>query len=154
MFDAIIESPIGKLGITLAKGRLSRISFLPFNTDTKNSSLSVIQSIHQELEQFFRNPQHQFNLDYQLMGTDFQRRVWDALTKIHCGDTVSYKWLAATLQTSPRAIGNACRANPIPLIIPCHRVVALNHIGGFAGQTQGELLDIKKWLLAHEKRHA
>ena len=58
--------------------------------------------------------------------------------------------LAKWLKSGPRAVGNACRANPIPIIIPCHRVVAQNHIGGYSGETQGRKLDIKKWLLQHE----
>ena len=60
--------------------------------------------------------------------------------------------LAKELKTGARAIGNACRKNPIPIVIPCHRVVAQHHIGGYAGQTEGEIVDIKKWLLNHEKR--
>jgi methylated-DNA-[protein]-cysteine S-methyltransferase len=64
---------------------------------------------------------------------------------------MTYQELADKLQTSPRAIGNACRANPTPIIVPCHRIVAKSHMGGFAGDTQGKLLDIKKWLLEHEK---
>ncbi len=83
-------------------------------------------------------------------GTVFQRRVWQALLDILPGQTRTYGALARELGSSPRAIGGACRSNPIPLLIPCHRVVAANGHGGFAGHTSGRWMDIKRWLLEHE----
>jgi methylated-DNA-[protein]-cysteine S-methyltransferase len=70
------------------------------------------------------------------------------------GRTRSYGDIAAELGSSARAVGNACRANPIPLFIPCHRVVAKHGLGGFGGQTRGRLPEIKAWLLRHEQSHA
>jgi len=87
-----------------------------------------------------------------LQGTDFQRRVWRALSKIPYAEVKTYGQLAKELQTSARAIGNACRQNPLPIIIPCHRIVASHGIGGFAGKTTGSHIDAKRWLLAHETR--
>ncbi|WP_456372450.1 methylated-DNA--[protein]-cysteine S-methyltransferase [Thiolapillus sp.] len=84
-------------------------------------------------------------------GTDFQRRVWKALLQISPGQTRTYGELARQLDSSPRAVGGACRSNPIPLFIPCHRVVAANGDGGFAGHTQGRWMDIKRWLIRHER---
>lgn len=86
-----------------------------------------------------------------LKGTEFQKRVWRALCAIPPGTTKTYGELAKQLNTSPRAIGNACRKNPLPIIIPCHRVVAKNSLGGYAGARIGNLLEIKKWLLRYEK---
>ncbi len=85
-----------------------------------------------------------------LQGTPFAQRVWRALQAIPCGDVMSYGELAKKLGTSARAIGNACRRNPVPLIIPCHRVVAANGIGGYCGHTGGAVLEIKRKLLQHE----
>ena len=65
---------------------------------------------------------------------------------------MTYGELAQQLGTSARAIGQACRTNPVPIIVPCHRVIAANHAGGYAGHTSGKLLAIKKYLLDHEKR--
>ena len=84
-------------------------------------------------------------------GTTFQRRVWQALRAIPCGETRSYGQLASMLGSSPRAVAGACRANPITLLIPCHRVVAANGPGGYMGQTEGQALAIKRWLLHHEQ---
>jgi len=83
-------------------------------------------------------------------GTAFQRRVWAALLEIPPGSRLTYGALADRLGTSPRAVGGACRANPIPLLIPCHRVVAAGGAGGFAGHREGRWVEIKRWLLAHE----
>ena len=82
--------------------------------------------------------------------TPFQLRVLDQLQQIPYGETRSYGDIAKILKTSPRAVGNACRNNPLPIIIPCHRVVAANGIGGYDGATQGETLDIKYYLLRLE----
>jgi methylated-DNA-[protein]-cysteine S-methyltransferase len=84
-----------------------------------------------------------------MYGTVFQQRVWQAIASIPLGQTRSYGQLAEQLNSGPRAVANACGANRIPLIIPCHRVLAKNGLGGFMqGKKNG--LNIKRWLLAHE----
>lgn len=83
-------------------------------------------------------------------GTPFQRRVWRALQEIVPGQRLTYGELAARLGTSARAVGGACRANPLPLLVPCHRVVAAHGLGGFAGDREGARLEVKRWLLEHE----
>ncbi|MDH5259570.1 MAG: MGMT family protein, partial [Gammaproteobacteria bacterium] len=76
--------------------------------------------------------------------------VWKIMRAIEAGKTLTYGDVAKLLDSSPRAVGNACRRNPIPLLIPCHRIVAKNGTGGFAGQKSGPVFDIKCWLLDHE----
>jgi methylated-DNA-[protein]-cysteine S-methyltransferase len=83
-------------------------------------------------------------------GTAFQQRVWQAMREIPLGETISYGALAKQLNSSARAVGNACRTNPIPIIIPCHRIVAKHGIGGFSGMIQGTRITMKEWLLRHE----
>ncbi len=90
----------------------------------------------------------------QQQGTVFFRRVWQSLSTIPPGQTISYGELARELDSSPRAIAMACRRNPFPGIIPCHRVVAASGIGGFMGQRSGEWIALKKSLLAYEAKHA
>jgi len=90
------------------------------------------------------------NLPIELQGTPFQRRVWKALREIPPGRTITYSELARQLGTGARAVGGACRANPCPIVVPCHRVVAVNGLGGFSGDTSGRKLEIKRWLLRHE----
>lgn len=85
-------------------------------------------------------------------GTEFQQRVWLALTRIPAGDSISYQTLAERCQSGARAVANACRDNPLPLIIPCHRVTSKNGIGGYMGQSAGPAIKFKSLLLQHESR--
>ena len=87
-----------------------------------------------------------------LNGTAFQRRVWQALCKIPAGAPLTYGQLAQKLGTAPRPIGGACGANPIPIIVPCHRVVSASGLGGFMRTRYLGSLNVKSWLLAHEAR--
>ncbi|EFK96630.1 protein containing Methylated-DNA-[protein]-cysteine S-methyltransferase, DNA binding domain [sediment metagenome] len=83
-------------------------------------------------------------------GTSYQFKVWQELLKIPFGYTMTYKALALQIGSGARAIGNACKKNPYPLIIPCHRIVAAHGLGGYSGETQGDLVAIKRKLLAAE----
>lgn len=86
-------------------------------------------------------------------GTPFQRRVWQALAAIPYGQTRSYGDIAGELGSSPRAVGGACRANPLPILVPCHRVIASDGLGGYAGRRSGAWFAIKAQLLHHEQGH-
>ncbi len=150
-FSTIIPSPIGNLGIHIHNNKLTRIVFLGTDQSSQLSNENEYQPLHNELTAYFQNPQHDFQFPLEVKGTPFQKTVWQALRQIPVSTTISYQELATHLGTSPRAIGNACRANPTPIIVPCHRVVAKNHMGGFVGKTAGEMIAIKRWLLTHEK---
>jgi O-6-methylguanine DNA methyltransferase len=86
-----------------------------------------------------------------LDGTPYQRRIWSFLQQIPAGTTQSYGRISTQFQSSPRAVAAACRANPVVLAVPCHRVVSSSGIGGFMGAMVGDSIDIKKWLLHHEQ---
>lgn len=112
-----------------------------------------------QFEAYFSNP----NIDWDIpiiwpKVSEFQKRVCEALSTIPLAQTLSYGELAKKLNSSPRAVGGACRRNPFPIIFPCHRVVAKNGIGGYSGDTeaqqQGKInkLNIKQFLLAHEQQ--
>ena len=106
----------------------------------------------QEILAYLKQPHQAFSLPAQLAGSAFQQKVWLAILAIPLGQTRTYSELAAQLQSGPRAVANACGANRLPLLIPCHRVVAKNGLGGFMrGDKNG--LSIKRWLLAHEGVH-
>lgn len=154
MFDAIIETPIGYLGLQCHQAKLMAIQFLdkqvipiPF---AKLSS--EVRKFAKKMEAFFSQPQDLTDLPHKLVGTEFQKKVWQALKLIPLGETLTYGQLADKLNTSARAIGMACRSNPLPIVVPCHRIVAATHVGGYCGYTQGAKLTIKEWLLAHERR--
>lgn len=106
----------------------------------------------QEILAYLQRPHQAFSLPAQLAGSAFQNKVWLAIYAIPLGQTRTYSELAAQLQSGPRAVANACGANRLPLLIPCHRVVAKNGLGGFMrGDKNG--LSIKRWLLSHEGVH-
>ncbi len=149
-YQAIISTPIGKLGIETAQDKLTRISFLSPDNQIFNPTDSFTQSVVQELSAYFKNPNHTFKLNYDFNGTEFQQRVWKALLSIKVGKTLTYSDLAKELKTGPRAIGNACRHNLIPIIIPCHRITAIGGLGGYSCAIEGGLPVIKQWLLKHE----
>lgn len=153
MFMQTMESPLGKLGIRIEEDRIVSLEFInkPEQNSTPSMKPELAQTAHQALSTYFKQPDYQFNLSLQPQGTPFQQKVWRALCEIPSGTTLTYGQLAKKLQTSPRAIGQACRKNPIPIIIPCHRVTGANHVGGFMGETKGDAVQIKNWLLAHEK---
>lgn len=104
----------------------------------------------QQIHAYCRQPDFRFCLPMAPAGTDFQRRVWRLIATIPAGYTRTYAELASELGTSPRAVGGACRANPYPLLVPCHRVVAVHGLGGFSGASGGRLLAFKRRLLTHE----
>ena len=151
-YSAIINSPIGHLGIKLNEQQsfITRINFLNKKHTLKTSTILLINKAIDELKKYFNNPHHIFTIPLQTNGTELQQKIWKAMQKIPVGKTLSYGELAEKIKTSPRVIGNACRANPLPIFIPCHRIVAKNNLGGFAGAIEGELINMKLWLLNHE----
>ncbi len=158
--SVIVQTPIGRILIRATSAALIAVEFV----DNVGATLAVVLSENNDelelspffkkaLRQFtlyFRDPSYQFTLPVLLNGTSFQQSVWRVLQNIPPGQTRTYGELACQLQTSPRAVGNACRANPIPIIIPCHRVISKQGLGGFAGKTSGKLINVKRWLLCHE----
>jgi methylated-DNA-[protein]-cysteine S-methyltransferase len=145
-----VSSPLGRLRITCAGEQVVAVDVAGGAVRTQAPVNALQKKIVWELAAYFKNASHRVVLPIQPEGTEFQHRVWRALQGIPVGQTLSYGELAKKLRSSPRAVGNACRANPLPVIIPCHRVVAANDIGGYSGETRGRQLDIKRWLLRHE----
>lgn len=146
-----MASPLGRLGIQ-ARTALTSIDFVSGRTPLKAPATPAARRVCAQLRSYFADPHARFDLALDLAGSAFQRRVWRALRRIPAGRAKSYGELARTLKSAPRAVGGACRANPVPIVIPCHRVVAAAGLGGFMGATGGRALAIKRWLLGHEGR--
>ncbi len=150
LYATIQDSAIGPLGLRVESGRLCQIDFLERGVwDAPMTDLMVAEVIEQ-LQAYFQDGATCFALPLAPAGTPFQQRVWQLMRQIMPGDIRTYGDLAQELGSAPQAVGNACRANPIPIVIPCHRVVARNGIGGYAGATSGHRLERKRWLLRHE----
>jgi methylated-DNA-[protein]-cysteine S-methyltransferase len=108
---------------------------------------SVLNLAHEQLQAYFDGELTEFTLPLAPAGTAYRRAVWQALCAIPYGETRSYRDIAVKAGGSARSVGQANGHNPIPLIIPCHRVVAATHIGGYSG---GDGLITKRWLLTLE----
>ena len=146
----VMASPLGHLKVVLEDARVVNLDYGTSHALTNKKLSAAARKVKQQLERYLRKPHNNFELELDLHGTEFQRRVWRALQCIPVGKTRTYGQLAHKLNSSARAIGNACRQNPVPIIVPCHRVVASNGIGGFSGQTEGKPIKTKRWLLTHE----
>lgn len=146
-----LQTPIGCMALTFNGDTLNQVEFLyGDSTETKATLRASQKQIVKEIERYFKKAQT-LTVPFAIqMGTPFQQRVWRALCDIPLGQTRTYGELAKKLKTSARAIGMACRTNPVALIVPCHRVVASNDLGGFGGARDGKPLKVKQWLLAHE----
>ena len=146
----ILQSPVGKLGATLSEESISKLSF-EAEGKVRSPQTPLEKELFEQIQAFFSGELKRFDLPLNMQGTDFQLKVWRQLTAIPYGDTVTYGELSDTLHSSARAIGGACRRNPIPVIVPCHRVTSAAGIGGFSGQVAGKFIERKQWLLQHEK---
>lgn len=154
-YQAIFFAPFAALaaiGIRTEQGRLTGIDFLPLDTPEVAPQDVLAQQVCDQLAAYLADPTYVFDLPLATVGTPFRRRVWQALRDIPPGRPLSYGELAQRLGSAPRAVGQACGANPLPIVVPCHRVVAKNGLGGFMNHSAGDPLAIKRWLLHHEQQ--
>lgn len=152
LYDVILDAPPCHLGAIFTGDALTRLDFLPFGAPVSCGQVdSRARQLTNELDAYWRNPAHQFDLMVVPAGTPFQLRVWRALQAIPHGQPTTYGALANQLGTAARAVGQACGSNPLPILIPCHRVLAANGLGGFMHASSGAPLGVKTWLLQHER---
>jgi methylated-DNA-[protein]-cysteine S-methyltransferase len=151
IYQAKLSVPFGVLGIRCSDDTLTGIDFLAATEKPQRATSAFAQSVCGQLLRYLENPAAQFTLPLNTNGTSHQQKIWQALCNIPCGKTRNYGELAAELESGAQAVGQACGANPIPIIIPCHRVVSKSGLGGFMRHASGASVDIKRWLLAHEQ---
>ena len=149
-YDAVLSTPVGLIGIRTESDALTQIDLNLMSAAEQRAGSRVGAETVVFLQCYFEQGQWSPDTPLQLSGTAFQQRVWRRLLAIPTGVVVTYGQLARELKSSARAIGQACRRNPCPIVVPCHRVVAASGLGGFAGATSGAMSDIKQWLLRHE----
>jgi len=149
-YAAVIPAPFGVLGLRIRKDRLIGVDFLPPGYPLKPPRTAFTQRVALKMAAYFRDPTTVFNLPIDPDGTPYRQRVWQAIRGISCGETRTYGDLALALHSSPRAVGQAAGDNPLPIIVPCHRVVGKRGMGGFAHAGNGYRVEIKRWLLRHE----
>ena len=150
-FDAKLDTPFGLVGLRTDGEALAEIVYLPRSAGAQAPTNALAKKACAQIEQYVADPDYRFDLPLKPVGTDFQRRVWAQIAAIPCGETRTYGDLARKLHSAARAVGQACGTNYFPLVIPCHRVVAASGLGGFAHNSGGYLIEIKRRLLAHEQ---
>jgi methylated-DNA-[protein]-cysteine S-methyltransferase len=151
IYEHVVATPIGWLGIRTGGAALTVLDILEAKPPVTGRPGPVALRVGEALGCYFAgDPAALQGLAVAPAGTAFQQRVWARLVHIPAGTTISYGDLARELGTAARAVGGACRANPIPLVVPCHRVVAAHGLGGYSGERAGGWLEKKRWLLAHE----
>ncbi len=153
-----VHTPIGLLYVFCSENKVLEINIgmdskkkLPACLNEPETLNQFAKQVKNQLEYYFVDSNASLAIETYAQGTDFQKSVWQILRSIKKGKTLTYSAVAEKLGSSPRAVGNACRANPVPIIVPCHRVVAKSGLGGFAGQSTGFNIDMKTWLLTHEQ---
>ncbi|MBR0566431.1 methylated-DNA--[protein]-cysteine S-methyltransferase [Azoarcus sp. L1K30] len=149
-FATILELPFGTFGICVDAETVTELRFLPPQTEPRPATTEFTAEIAARIQTWIAAPSTPLQLPLASRGSAFQRRVRAALQAIPPGEVRTYGEIAHLLGSAPRAVGQACGANPFPLVVPCHRVVAANGIGGFANARDGYLLDAKRWLLNNE----
>ncbi|MDR5780224.1 methylated-DNA--[protein]-cysteine S-methyltransferase [Caballeronia sp. LZ065] len=150
-FDAVIDAPFGKVGIRADEACVREIVYLPDDVDSVEPHGTLACEAAGQIRRYFDAPSMRFQLPLGIGGTAFQRRVWQGISGIEPGQVWTYGHLARDIGSVPRAVGQACGSNPLPIVIPCHRVVAASGIGGFAHHPgDGFYRNVKRWLLAHE----
>ena len=152
-YCAVVATPFAPVGIRTDGEAVVVVQYLGAEGPCVAPSHALAREAAAQIRAYLGNPKHVFDLPCEPRGTRHQHRVWDAIAAIPSGATRTYGELARSLHSGPRAVGAACGSNPIPLIVPCHRVVAANGgIGGFMHSRSDFPLSIKRWLLAHEAR--
>jgi methylated-DNA-[protein]-cysteine S-methyltransferase len=150
-YQAKLATPFAVLGLRIEEDWLTDIEYLPLDTPLLTPQNLLAREVCRQLQAYLADPRFAFDLSLHIGGTTHQRRVWHSIQNIPSGATLSYADIATQLHSAPRAVGQACGANRLPIVIPCHRVIARNGgLGGFMNARDGAPLTIKRWLLHHE----
>lgn len=149
-FDFVISSPLGPLGLNLSARGVTRLVYCGLKQPLRIPTRGLALDLSQQLEAYFKLELQQFEVPLDIQGTQYQTRVWRQVAAISYAQSLTYGEIAKKLSSGARAVGNACRCNPVPILIPCHRVVRADQIGGYCGQISGQAMLQKDWLLRHE----
>ena len=144
-----VDSPVGRLALEADHEAVTSLRWASDGETTRDtSSTPVLKEAMRQLDRYFKGKLKRFDLPLAARGTDFQKSVWKMMVEIPFGGTATYGGMAMALGSGPRAVGMACGRNPIPIIVPCHRVLGSGgKEGGFSG---GQGLPTKRKLLALE----
>jgi methylated-DNA-[protein]-cysteine S-methyltransferase len=144
-----VDTPVGRLALEGDHDAVTAVRWASSGERSRDSATGrILREAARQLDRYFARKLKRFDLPLCARGTDFQQRVWAMMRDIPYGETATYGGMAAALGSGPRAVGMACARNPIPIIVPCHRVLGSGGSeGGFSG---GKGLPTKRQLLALE----
>lgn len=143
-----VPTPAGQLVLYSRQGVICKADW-----ESDDNLYPQDHEIQRQFKQYWLNTGKPINIKLLKQGSAYRHKVWAELCKIPFGETITYSALAGKIDSSARAVGNACRDNPYPVIIPCHRVVSVSGMGGYCGHIDGDYMDIKEQLLTFEKAH-
>ena len=147
MASISVETLIGRIGIEETDGAVTRVLWESRGADDPSD---LLREAARQVEAYFEGSLDAFDLPLEPKGSEFHRSVWREMLAIPKGETRTYGELAKKLDCMPQPVGQACGANPIPIIIPCHRVLGANGPGGFSG---ADGVETKITLLRHENAY-
>ena len=154
-YQAIVAAPGFCVGVRCDEMEIHALHYLAEGVEQAPTNALAAEAVRQ-LRAYIVDGDFDFGLPLRPSGTTYQRRVWEQVALIPRRQTRTYGEVAKALHSGPRAVGQACGANPFPLVVPCHRVIAAGGgLGGFGGSARcgdGFMLEVKRWLLSHESR--
>ena len=148
MAQRFIDTPVGRLKLITQDGALVRVAWTAETDRESESPDPLLDRLTAQLAAYFAGEAQEFSVPLRPAGSAFQLAVWQAMCRIPSGQTATYGELAREVDGEPRAVGQACGANPIPIVIPCHRVLAaVGQLGGYSGagglETKRRLLELE-----------
>ena len=143
------QSALSDLYLTVTGQQVLKLEYEPEHIQNFNELLPDGE-IKNWLDIYFSGKQPQHKLAIHMQGTEFQQKVWNVMLKIPYGETLTYGEVSNAIGSAPRAVGQACKRNHIPVLIPCHRIVGSQNIGGYEGSISAHRVNRKQWLLDHE----
>lgn len=149
-FDAAYQSPFGRLALRMDGDAIVQLVAYASPSAVRQRGKPAARKALRAVCAYIESGDSAGLPPVYLSGTEFQLRVWESLQQIPRGQIRTYGDIASELASSARAVGGACRANPVVLLVPCHRVVAAHGLGGFAGHVRGRWPELKRRLLAAE----
>jgi len=145
---ATIDTPTGPVTLTEENGAITRVAW---GGTIGGDDTPLLRCAIRQVGEYFAGTRKEFDLPLRVIGSDFQQAVCDVMSAIPFGETVTYGDIAKQLNAPAQAVGQACGGNPVPLIIPCHRVLGATGLGGFSGDGGGLAgIELKVQLLRHE----
>jgi methylated-DNA-[protein]-cysteine S-methyltransferase len=145
-----ISAPFGYICVFSSIDFVSRIELLASKVPSNSRLNKFAKEARKQVKAYLKNSTFKFDLPIEINGSAYRKQVWDEIVKIPARETRTYGDIAALVGSSARAVGGACGDNVLPILIPCHRVVARAGLGGFMHSSGGFSLKVKWWLLNHE----